>query len=112
LNQFFRDLHELERIQRTRGGERLPAPVALDVTLCAEDGLIESADLAWDKTEVLPSDGTNLPEPVVVDHPAPADKVTADKVTFVDLERQTVPPTDEIPTSLRPQPFRMLTPER
>jgi len=91
LNQFFRELHELERIQRMRGGERLPAPAAVDVTLCAENGTIESASVAPAKTEVLPSDGASLPEPVIVDHhPDPAAKVA-----LVDSERQTVPPTDE-----------------
>jgi hypothetical protein len=76
LNQFFRELHELERIQRMRGGERLPAPASVDVTLCAANDLIESAPVASAKIEVLPSDGASLPEPVIVDHhPDPAAKV-------------------------------------
>lgn len=33
LNRILRSWHELERLQRLRGGERLPAPLAVDVTL-------------------------------------------------------------------------------
>jgi hypothetical protein len=34
--QLYRGLHELERLQRMRRGERLPAPAALDVTVHTE----------------------------------------------------------------------------
>ena len=37
-NRLFRTLHELERVQRMRQGERLPAPVAVDVSVHAETG--------------------------------------------------------------------------
>src|SRR4029077_17726767 len=35
-NRLFRTLHELERLQRMRLGERLPAPVAVDVNVHAD----------------------------------------------------------------------------
>jgi hypothetical protein len=41
-NRFFRQLHELERLQRMRQGEHLPAPVAVDVGCHAEIGIEES----------------------------------------------------------------------
>jgi hypothetical protein len=46
--EFHRDLHELERQQRMRQGERVPAPAMLDVSIHADprgaDSLTESAD--------------------------------------------------------------------
>ena len=41
-NRLFRTLHELERWQRTRQGERLPAPAAVDVSLHTDTGLVDS----------------------------------------------------------------------
>ncbi len=38
-NRFFRNLHELERLQRLRCGEKVPAPTSLDVTVHAEHAL-------------------------------------------------------------------------
>lgn len=35
-SRFFRTLHELERLQRIRGGEVVPTPAALDVTIHSE----------------------------------------------------------------------------
>ena len=35
--RFLRLMHELERLQRTRNGEQLPAPAILDVTIQADD---------------------------------------------------------------------------
>jgi len=36
INRFFRTLHELERLQRMRQGERLPAPAVVDVNVYSE----------------------------------------------------------------------------
>jgi hypothetical protein len=41
-NRFFRILHELERLQRMRQGERLPAPAVIDVNVHSETGAAES----------------------------------------------------------------------
>ncbi len=38
-HQVFRYVHELERLQRTRQGERLPAPVTLDVSVHHDTGM-------------------------------------------------------------------------
>jgi hypothetical protein len=51
-NRFFRILHELERWQRMRQGERLPAPVALDISVQAETGTV---DLILDDSKVVES---------------------------------------------------------
>ena len=53
-NRFFRILHELERLQRMRRGEHLPAPVAVDVsvhpsTSSAPADLESSADAGIEK---------------------------------------------------------------
>ena len=39
LQRFFRFVHELERLQRIRHGEQLPAPAALDVSVHREIGM-------------------------------------------------------------------------
>jgi len=41
-NRLFRTLHELERWQRMRQGEQLPAPAALDVSLHTDTGSVDS----------------------------------------------------------------------
>ena len=51
-NRLFRILHELERLQRMRQGERLPAPVAVDVSVHAETGV---ADSVHDDTRIMDS---------------------------------------------------------
>ena len=42
-NQFIKVLHEIERLQRLRAGERVPAPLAADVTV-GGSGLTEAAE--------------------------------------------------------------------
>jgi len=41
-NRFFRHLHELERLQRLRHGETIPAPASLDVAVHADKPLLAS----------------------------------------------------------------------
>src|SRR5579864_5154086 len=60
-NRLFRLLHELERIQRMRQGERLPAPAAVDFSVCA--GTAASTPVAQEQSKVSPSDGKSLPAP-------------------------------------------------
>ena len=45
-NRLFRTLHELERMQRTRQGERLPAPAAVDVRLYTDTDIVDSVPAA------------------------------------------------------------------
>ncbi|MGA9543648.1 MAG: hypothetical protein WBQ85_08765 [Candidatus Sulfotelmatobacter sp.] len=40
-NRFFRIIHELERLQRMRQGERLPVPVAVDISVHAGTGALD-----------------------------------------------------------------------
>jgi len=41
-NRLFKTLHELERLQRMRRGERLPAPTAVDVSIHTDTSILES----------------------------------------------------------------------
>ena len=41
-NRLFRTLHELERLQRMRRGERLPAPVTVDVNVHGDSQSLDS----------------------------------------------------------------------
>jgi hypothetical protein len=40
--RLFRTLHELERLQRMREGEHLPAPAAVDISVHAQTGTVDS----------------------------------------------------------------------
>lgn len=66
-NRLFRTLHEFERLQRMRLGERLPAPTAVDVSIRAEAGLPGAVTLGPESAEVLPRDGEALPRSVTAD---------------------------------------------
>ena len=72
-NGFFKVIHELERLQRARQGERLPAPVAVDVTVHADAGRLDSTAAALPQLKVPPSDGERLPAPAAVDVTVDAD---------------------------------------
>ena len=62
-NRLFRTLHELERLQRMRQGERLPAPAAVDFSIRAEIGPVGS-----EAAKVDPRDGESLPRSVPADN--------------------------------------------
>jgi hypothetical protein len=51
-NRFFRILHELERWQRMRSGERVPAPAVVDISVHGETG---TADSILDDIKVVES---------------------------------------------------------
>jgi len=73
-NRFFRILHELERLQRMRQGECLPAPVAVDVSVHSGTRALDSAN----------------------DDPKIVESVSADK-----LEKSvSVPPNGSAPAAL------------
>jgi len=52
LQRLFRFLHELERLQRMRHGEQLPAPAALDVSVHHDAGM-QSDTMPMPREEVL-----------------------------------------------------------
>lgn len=54
-NRFFRQLHELERLQRMRQGERLPAPVAVDVSCHTETDIVESVAVVPAEKSIMDS---------------------------------------------------------
>ncbi len=69
LNRIFRLLHELERLQRMRKGEQLPAPACVDVSVhastpglpvvsqdSAATGTIDSAPTSLEQSRSLPGD--------------------------------------------------------
>jgi len=67
LARLFRTLHELERLQRMRKGEPVPAPVAVDVGIQAEAGARTSADSS--KTQNLGSGSDpNFQDATEIDH--------------------------------------------
>lgn len=66
-NRWSRTLHELERVQRMRQGECLPAPTAVDVTVRAETGTRDSVPVAPETAKVLAIDGESMPGPVTAD---------------------------------------------
>lgn len=67
-NRLFRTLHELERLQRMRQGERLPAPTAVDVSVRLKTETPESVPVeAQQEKEVLSRDGESLPTPDTTD---------------------------------------------
>lgn len=67
-NRLFRTLHEFERLQRMRLGERLPAPTAVDVSIRAEAGPPGSVPVGSEPAKVLPRDGEALPRSVTADN--------------------------------------------
>src|ERR1035437_3195606 len=91
-NRLFRTLHELERLQRIRQGERLPAPAAVDVSVRAETGALGSVAVGSEHAKVLPRDGESLPRSVIADiiHANTGVKDSA----LGELEQQRVPPAD------------------
>jgi hypothetical protein len=77
-NRLFRTLHELERLQRIRQGERLPAPAAINFNLHADAGTSHSTPAVRDQSTVSPSDGESLPDPVAGEVNGLADAGTLD----------------------------------
>lgn len=91
-NSLFRCLHELERLQRMRLGERLPAPTALDVSLRAETGTQAAVLTARKPVKPAPRNHASSPAPVAVDvhgHDDNAESAPAES------ESQKVLPTEQ-----------------
>jgi hypothetical protein len=68
-NRLFRTLHELERSQRMRQGERLPAPMAADLGIHVETGRLDLVPAGPEQAKNLPKDkdGERLPRLVRAD---------------------------------------------
>src|SRR5579864_8917714 len=67
-NRLFRTLHELERLQRIRLGEHLPAPTVVDFSIRAEAGPQGPVPVGSEAAKVLPKDGEALPRSVTADN--------------------------------------------
>jgi hypothetical protein len=84
----FRTLHELERLQRMRKGESLPAPATVDVNIHADPRIVDSVPAETgteDAVPVVPAEtGTEDAVPVV-----PAETGTEDAVPVVPAETGT-----------------------
>jgi hypothetical protein len=91
-NRWFRTLHELERVQRMRQGECLPAPTAVDVTVRAETGTLDSVPVAPETAKVLAIDGEDMPSPATA-NVIPADTGIVASAA-AESEQQSVPPAD------------------
>lgn len=73
LTRFFRTIHEFERMQRTRLGEQLPAPTAIDITIHADTETVNPTPPGPKNAFVPPTGVENLPSLV--------DVVSVDPVT-------------------------------
>jgi hypothetical protein len=95
-NRLFRTLHEFEREQRMRGGETLPAPIAVDVSVCAETGPLGSVN-----SSALPNDDVSSQMPVTLDADVQAHDGEAgspaesqqEKAPIAELEPEKISPT-------------------
>ena len=65
LKNFYRALHENERLGRMREGEHVPAPIALDVTINEGSGPLVSPPAGSDETEASRKDGERRPTSVI-----------------------------------------------
>jgi len=54
--RLFRTLHELERLQRMRQGERVPAPATLDVNVHADTRIVDSVPASLGQLKSLPGE--------------------------------------------------------
>jgi hypothetical protein len=92
-NRLFRTLHEFERLQRLRLGERLPAPIAVDVSVRAETGTADSIAPEPEPSKTTPGDSAGSPAPVTVDVKNHADNGLTGHGP-AESEQQTVLPGD------------------
>jgi hypothetical protein len=63
-NRLFRTFHELERLQRMRQGEHVPAPIPVDVSVHAKTETQDSIPAAGERSKTPRADGESLPAPV------------------------------------------------
>jgi hypothetical protein len=89
-NRMFRTLHELERLQRMRLGERLPAPVTMDVSVHDDAAVVDSAFSQLEHQEVPLFEGESLPVPATVDANVHTDTGTPDSVPAAQEESKAV----------------------
>jgi len=93
-NRLFKTIHELERMQKMRQSERMPAPAAIDVSSTSR---IATANVAPTSPEQQPktilSDDESLPKPVTVDVIDAGSEVVASAAA--DLDQEKTPPADD-----------------
>jgi hypothetical protein len=94
-NRLFRTLHELERLQRTRQGERLPAPAAVDVNVHADAVAVGSASSEFGRRDALLDDGESLPALATVDVGVHSDGKTVDSTHNVVGDQEDPPHEEE-----------------
>jgi len=106
-NRLFRTLHELERLQRMRQGESLPAPATVDVNVHAatrmvnavpvvpaESSLVDSVPCSIGQLKAVLRDEESLPMPAAVDVNVHADTGMLDSVPAA-MARPKALPGDE-----------------
>ena len=104
-NRLFRTLRELERLQRMRQGERLPAPTAVDVSVHAGTGTLASVPVAPETAKVLAIDGESMPSPATVTV-LPADTGVVDSVPAKLGQKEVVPLAAPADADVAPAPWR------
>ena len=92
-NRLFRTLHELERLQRMRQGEHVPAPVPLDLSVRAEAAEPGSVLAARKPAKAAPHDHESLLAPVTEDINPHADNAAMDPAP-AESEQPSVLPAD------------------
>jgi hypothetical protein len=92
--RLYRTLNELERLQRMRRGEKVPAPVTVDVTVHTEKETFASVPTELRQAKVLCGDGESLPRPATLDAGVHARTGTEDSALAAS-EVSKVPPDDE-----------------
>jgi hypothetical protein len=107
-NRLFRTLHELERLQRMRQGESLPAPATVDVNVHtatrmvnpvpvvpAETSIVDSVPAALGQLKAVPSDEESLPMPATVNVNVHADTGMLDSVPTALEQPKALPDHEE-----------------
>jgi hypothetical protein len=90
-NRLFRTLHEFDREQRMRRGESLPAPIAVDISVCAETESLGSVN-----SSALPNDDVSSPMPLTLDADVQAHNGGEGSTT--ESQQEKIPPTEsEVP---------------
>jgi hypothetical protein len=86
-NRLFRTLHEFDREQRIRRGESLPAPIAVDISVCAETESLGSVN-----SSALTNDEGSSPIPITLD--ADTRECNEGQGSTAESEQEKVPPTE------------------
>jgi hypothetical protein len=102
-NGFFKVLHELERLQRARQGERLPAPAAVDVTVYADAGRLDSTPAAPEQSKAPSSDGEDGHAESGLVESAPPGPEHGVALTAMEVADGEIPVADSAPVAWKPR---------